>query len=369
MLKLLDRQMVRGYVKAYLVCLVSLLALFIVVDLFNNLDDFASNNRGLGATLRHIGLYYAYKTAQIFDRLCEAIVLLAAMFTVAWMQRNNELLPLLSAGVSTRRAVMPVLLAACAMLGLSLLNQELVLPNIDSRFVENRADPTGEHEVEIGGGWEPNKIHITGGRAVRKDRLVRDFICTIPAEIGRGSLSTLQAREAYYVPKVEGRLMTGGWMLTGTQPERLENWTRDDVLVMIVEGKFFLRTEQVDFDLLTRPKHWHLYVATARLLQEIDKTDASRLAGVAVIFHMRLTRPVLGIILVVLGLAMILRDQNRNVFISAGLCLVLCAVFFGACYACKYLGDAEYLAPALAAWLPVLAFGPLSFVLFDAVHT
>ena len=44
----------------------------------------------------------------------------------------------------------------------------------------------------------------------------------------------------------------------------------------------------------------------------------------AVMFHMRLTRPLLGLILVVMGLSIILRDQNRNVFISAGLCLLLC---------------------------------------------
>ena len=54
---------------------------------------------------------------------------------------------------------------------------------------------------------------------------------------------------------------------------------------------------------------------------------------------------------------------------SSGLCLVLCGVFFAACYACKMLGDNDYINPALAAWLPVLFFGPHALVLFDAVHT
>ena len=40
-MKLYDRVMVRGYLKAYLVVLVSLLSLYIVVDLFTNFDDFA----------------------------------------------------------------------------------------------------------------------------------------------------------------------------------------------------------------------------------------------------------------------------------------------------------------------------------------
>src|SRR5262245_43101642 len=123
-MKLIDRLLVRGYVKAYLVCLVSLLSLFIVVDLFTNLDNFDLDQKGLVSLVKRITVYYTYKSADIFDKLSEPVALLAAMFTVAWMQRNNELIPLLSAGVSTRRVVLPILLAASAMLGLSVLNTE-----------------------------------------------------------------------------------------------------------------------------------------------------------------------------------------------------------------------------------------------------
>jgi lipopolysaccharide export system permease protein len=49
--------------------------------------------------------------------------------------------------------------------------------------------------------------------------------------------------------------------------------------------------------------------------------------------------------------------------------LLMCGVFFAAVFACKQLGDGEYLSPALAAWGPVLFFGPLAFSLFDAIHT
>src|SRR5258708_808404 len=121
---LLDRLMIRGYLKAYLVCLVSLLSLYIVVDLFTNIDDFAEQHHGLISVLKHIGTYYGYRVIQYFDRMSEAIVLLAAMFTVAWMQRNNELLPLLSAGVSSQRVVRPILFSASLMLGLAAVNQE-----------------------------------------------------------------------------------------------------------------------------------------------------------------------------------------------------------------------------------------------------
>jgi lipopolysaccharide export system permease protein len=363
MLGLLDRQMIYNYVKAYIVCLTSLLGLFIVVDLFTNLDDFTSNKQGVEGTLRHIGVYYGYNVPKIFDRLCEAIALLAGMFTVAWMQRNNELLPQLSAGVSTRRVVFPVLLAACGMLGLSVANQEFLMPALDGFIVENgKSNFNGDKETEVKGTYDVHGIHVSGRVAFRKTLTIDKFTCVIPPKLGRDTLTTLQAESAQYVPE------RGGWVLTRTVPPELDNWARKDLLTPITPGKYFLSTD-VDFDTATRSKNWFLYLSTWRLWEEMNKPGNAQLSSLAVILHMRLTRPILGVVLVVLGLSVILRDQNRNVFVSAGLCLSLCALFFASIIACQYLGSHEHVAPALAAWLPLLAFGPVAVVMFDAVHT
>ena len=99
-MKTLDRLIVVAYARSYLICLISLLILYIVIDLFTNLNDFF-DGRDLVQAVSGIGRYYLYRSSQIFDRLCEPILLLAATFTVAWMQRSNELLPLLSAGIYT----------------------------------------------------------------------------------------------------------------------------------------------------------------------------------------------------------------------------------------------------------------------------
>jgi len=367
-MNLLDRQLIRSYMKAYLVCLVSLLSLYIVVDLFTNVDEFAGNKHGLSAVLRHVSFYYSYKVAQIFDYLCEVIVLLAAMFTVAWMQRNNELLPLLSAGVSTRRVVRPIFLSACVMVLLSILNQELIIPPIGNFLIYPRDDPNGERDVEVHGVFEPNGILIKGERASRRSLLVKHFSCLIPESLA-GTLTHLQAQEAYYFPLGVGPCGGGGWLLIGTEPRELENWNNPTIVQNLDSGKYFLHTQEVDFESLTRSRTWFVFASTFRLLQELNRSDSTRLASMAVLFHMRLTRPILGLLLVVMGLAIILRDQNRNIFISTGLCLVLCAAFFAARFTFKHLGDTEVLSPALSAWIPVFFFGPLSFVLFDAIHT
>jgi lipopolysaccharide export system permease protein len=366
MLSLIDRQLIRSYLKSYVVCFVSLISLYVVIDLFNNIEDFTQQTDGFTGMLKHIGAYYGYQAFHIFDSLSEAIVLLAAMFTVAWLQRNNELLPLLSAGVSIRRVIRPVMLSACALVMLNVANQELIIPQLRPVV---RDDPNGEKTLSVQAAYDSSSVHLSGKTATRKDQCVRDFTCVFPEGIGPGGLFSLTAKEARYIPLAPDQRLSGGWLLTEATPPDVAGWTRLDVLEPIDPGKYFFHNTDVDFDVLTRNNKWFYHVATWRLFQELERSSSSRLASMAVFFHMRLTRPVLGMILVVMGLGIILRDQNRNVYISAGLCLGLCAIFFGAGFAVQFLGNREFLSPALAAWLPVLTFGPLSLAQFDAIHT
>jgi lipopolysaccharide export system permease protein len=368
MFKLIDRLMIRGYFKAYAICLICLLSLYIVVDLFTNIDDFAQGAKGLEQVLHRIGMYYGYNLFPFFDRLCEYIVLLAAVFTVAWMQRNNEQVPLLSAGISTRRIVAPVILSASFMLFLTLLNQELIIPRIAEQLTRQRDDPDGAKTLIVRGQYEPTGVHIEGESAQREGFTVNRFRCTIPPEVA-GRLLHLTAQEAHFIPRPgAGPAATGGtWEMINTQEENVE--PIPNILDVRDKGRYYLHVRHVDFDSLTRPANWYLHSSTLELLQELQRPESTRQTSMAVAFHARLTRPILGLILVFLGLAVILRDQNRNVIISSGLCLCMSGVFFATSYICKTLGENELLYPALAAWLPVLLFGPPALVLFDAVHT
>lgn len=370
MFTIFDRQMMQSYFKAYAICLSSLMGLFIIIDLFLNLEDFMARKE-FGSFLKFIATYYGYKSFQIFDRLCEAVVLLAGMFTVAWMQRNNELLPLLSAGVSTRRAVRPVLVCACAMMGFVAVNQEFGMPRIDIWMLENRQNVDGAKDTPVRGAHDSTGIYLSGSTAVKKEKRIKQFHAVIPAHISGTALVLLQAREATYIPEIEGDQRSGGWLLREVKDADAVVWPkeRENILRPLGDGTFFLKTRDVDIETLTRVKNWHLYIPTWDLLKELDKaSNSTQNAYLAVAFHQRLTRPLVGLILILLGLSVILRDQNRNIFISAGLCLMLVAVFFATIFACQYLGR-DTLSPALAAWLPVFIFGPVSLVMFDAVHT
>jgi lipopolysaccharide export system permease protein len=365
-MRTLDRLIVAAYARSYLICLVSLLSLYIVIDLFTNLNDFF-DGRDLIQALAAIGRYYMYRSSQIFDRLCEPILLLAATFTLAWMQRSNELLPLLSAGVPTRRVLRPIFLGAILFMGIGIANQELIIPRIAEMLVRPRTDLDGTRDTFAQAAYDATGVHVEANRGQRATMTVREFHCTIPDVQGSG-LMHLSAPEARYIPPGPGPY-TGGWLLTDTSPAEKADWNEPRVARMIAPGRWFVYTKDVDFEMITSNGTWYMLASTARLNELLHRSDQRRLEAMAVLFHMRLTRPVLGMLLIVMGLSVVLRDPQRHVFISAGYCVVLCVVFFALTFACKFLGDNEVIAPALAAWLPVIIFGPAAFVMFDAIYT
>lgn len=363
----IDRMLLWSYIRSFITCAISLLTLYIIIDLFTNLDDFFSDGRSVWAGLTAIGRYYLYRSAQIMDRLNEPIVLLAGAFTIAWVQRHNELVPLLAGGVPTRRILRPVIFGSIVFLVLGLANQELVIPHIAHILTRQRDDMDGERDAAAQAAYDSTGVHVEGQIARRTNLTVRPFHCTIPDGQENG-LIHLSSPEARYVPPGEGPL-SGGWLLRDTTPAVVPDWDNPKLARKLAPGQWFIYTKDVDFETMCRNGAWYMLHSTWQIYSLLHHGNGRRLAPLAVLFHMRLTRPVMGILLSLMGLAIILRDPHRHVFVSAGWCLVLCGVYYGLTMACKFLGDHEVLSPIWAAWLPVLVFTPSAVVMMDAIYT
>lgn len=368
----LDRMTLVSYFRSYLIVLVSLLSLYVVLDLFTNIDTFGRSGK-FASVLDHVFRYYRTQIALIFDRMAEPITLLAGMFTVAWMQRNNELLPQLSAGIPTRRVIRPVLIGVAITLSFGTINQEFIIPDIADQLAVPRDDPEGTRAVVLAGAYDPSGLHVEGMAGFRKDKRVINFCATFPEYLPGGQPSPsgmvhVTAEEAWYIPE-NGEAQSGGWLLKHTTPKTFDLRPPPPNLTVLDPGKFFLKTEDIDFDVVSRGASWFVYAPTPKLRGLLTRAEPRRQAKVAVEFHRRITRPVAGAVLVLLALSVILRNPNRHVFISSGLCLGLSLCFHFCGMGCKFLGDNGYVSPPLAAWLPVLIFGPITLVSFDSIHT
>src|SRR5450756_2425439 len=104
-MKTLDRYIIRNFLISALLCIVVLMSLRIMADLFVNMDEFVKDKGDVaGKTVRMIAedivTYYAYQSPVYFRQMGGVMMVAAAAFALWRMNHTNELTAMLASGVS-----------------------------------------------------------------------------------------------------------------------------------------------------------------------------------------------------------------------------------------------------------------------------
>ncbi len=104
-MRVLDRYVMRQFMKIFLICVLGVPFLFQVIDLTDRLDDFLQNQVGQTQVLAYYFYQLPYQMLLAFPVAC----LLAAVFTVSRMTRHFEVTAAKAGGISFYRLVFPIL--------------------------------------------------------------------------------------------------------------------------------------------------------------------------------------------------------------------------------------------------------------------
>lgn len=392
---LIDRYVLRQFVQNLLIFFISLTGLYIIIDSFNNLEEFitfAEHNKSLAAATPTnelpsaggergnlfviMGAYYAPRAIAFFDRTSGILTLIAAMFTVTWIQRHNELTALQAAGIAKFRVLRPVMMAVILVAFLATINRELIIPRYKFELSHNAQNLGGSNARELKPRMD-NKtdILLRGDQMVASQRQIHHPSFILPSTLDEYGKS-LVAEEAFYKPASQS-LPAGYLLVAVTQPSldqkaslKLGNetvvYTPLDTPAL-KPGQCFVASD-VSFEQLEDGASWRQYSSTWELIRGLRNPSLDFGADVRVTVHARVVQPLLDVTLLFLGLPLILARENRNVFRAIGMCLALVLAFMLIVIACNYLGDAYVVNPALAAWLPLMIFVPCAVGLSDPLR-
>jgi lipopolysaccharide export system permease protein len=369
---IIDRYLIRLFVKVLVVCFVSLSGLFIVIDGFGNLDEFLSYSQQQGSLLAVLAEYYGARVLSFFDRTSGLMAMIATLFAVTWLQRSNELTALMATGISKARLMKPLIGAVVVVSLLGVANRELLIPNFREKLTRNAQDWNGDKGKQLEPRYDNRTdILISGQSTYTADRRIERPNFQLPQVLSRFGRQ-LAAGNAFYQPPQADR--PGGYLLDGVQqpgnlPE-LESAAINNLPVLLSPrdtpwlkpGQCFVVSD-VTFEQLTAGRSWQQFSSTGELIAGLRNPSLDIGADVRVTIHSRIVRPLLDMTLVFLALPLVLTRENRNIFVVAGLCLLVVSGFFLVILACHALGANYLLSPALAAWCPLLLFAPLAFTM------
>ena len=104
-MRLLDRYVIGNFLQVYFYCIAGFISIWLIFDVSDNISSFIDNHIGLALVAR----YYGTQLPQVFIILLPVSLLLSLLFALGRMSRANEIVSMLTAGISLPRLLLPLI--------------------------------------------------------------------------------------------------------------------------------------------------------------------------------------------------------------------------------------------------------------------
>jgi lipopolysaccharide export system permease protein len=368
-MKILDRYIAKNFLTGYAIAFCVLIGLRIIIDLFVQLDEFAEHaDLGTWVVVRNILTFYALNTTVYFRDVTGVITVVAAAFSLGKMVRSNELVAIIASGVSAKRIVGPILALAVLFTGLSVADQELLIPSISDKLVRNHDAIPGQESYAA---W-----FITDGNG--------SLICSRRFDVGTSTFHqpTIITRE-----RVPDR--PGIWEVTGRISADAAVYNAQTGTWDLVNGQFaatdsreeprsvasYRASDLLPRDIPVRQKAGFKALLSSRQLSALaaQKTGIKDVAQLLSQKHFRITDPIINLTMLMVSLPVLICRDPKTMKSAILVSFVLTAACFVTTFVCKMLATevtfADRVMPELWAWLPVFIFVPIAFIELDSMRT
>lgn len=360
---ILDRHIGARLIATFFKVLLSLVFLFILIDLFTNRrNDIARHDVPWSVVLHYYAVFiptiiYKYQGASLS-------ILVAALLVFGSLAQNNEITATLAGGISLRRIVrVPVLLAALLAVGLFSFQETVgVAANrqvrkLDDRYFSRNSESawTGMSWARLAGGWtchimKFNRISLAG-----ENLFMHQF--------GQEKAQQIQAGRVYWDPdKNQWTMEDGRWFVF----DLTKNWecqvTRVTQLpAPIEESPEELFAMQEPPDTKTVPE----LMADIRGAEQYGMPVGAYLADL----HAKFAQPALCFVMVWLAIPFAMRLRRGGLAIGFGVSIAIALAYLILFRISMGLGHIERMNPVVAAWLANVVFLAYGMIMFRRTPT
>lgn len=354
-----DWHVLRRFVAATALLLALLVATFVVLDLAERVDDFLDRGATMGQVFR---TYYPYYVPEIVRLTSPLALFLAAVYVTARLAQSMELTALHMAGVSLARYMRPFVGAAAVFTALMIGFNGFVVPRATAVVHEFQNEYFRDAPEDAGGGEvyrqaAPGVVLSAGFFDRREGRAYRVSLVTVGDSAGAGLRSRFDAAEMSYV-------------------DSLGLWRARDVSVRQFGSggaESFRRYEEVDTALTVRPRDLaqserdteRMTLPEARLfVQSLERAGVAERGRPLVSYYAKVAYPVANLVLVLLAVPLAARRRRGGQAVQLALGLGVAFVYLAVQKTLEPLGYVQTVPPAVAAWLPHVAFAAVAGLLF-----
>jgi lipopolysaccharide export system permease protein len=342
-MNLLDRYLLGQFLRNLLLVLGSLVAVYLLIDFFERIDNFIEHGLSASLALK----YFALKTPLIIEQLIPVCILLAGVLTLGLLNHSREMVALKAGGISTLRISRPLLAGAILVTLLAVGSSQWLLP--PSLSATNRIWYE-EVQKRVPKGIDRNgRIFYNGVEGIysfarpdpRRDHFTDFSYLVWNAKENYEFELLLSASSAVW--------RDGEWLFRNGQIKRLEDGG-EYAIELFTKLKLKLPEHPADFFL---PEYKITEYSLSRLLTLSARDGYSGDNLYWLEFNRRLSYLLLGLPLFLIGLPILLivnQRWGRDLTFAVPLSSLLAFAAWGWWSTMQSLTGSAYLGPLLASW-------------------
>jgi len=343
---ILDRYVLREFLRNLCLALGVFVLLVLVVDLWEKIDTFIDHQTPAATVAR----YYLYQIPYVVSITFPMAMLLASLFSVGQLARHNELMAIKSSGISIRRTLVPLLILAGGLSLVSLAFDEMVVPpanqevhrieDFDIRKKPRRSSALRRNVYLLGMG---GRIFMVKSYDVEA-RVMKQVVVQWFAE--NTLVERLDADRALW--DGEGWLFEDGIVRTFSDSGEVADPFRQRRRPDVAERPDQFAAEEKDPEDMDF-RELGVYIEKLRASgSDVEKLQVER--------HLKIAFPFANLIVVLLGSSLSAVRRKSGLAFGFGVSLALCFTYYGIMRMSEILGQGTFVPAPPAAWAANVVF-------------
>lgn len=350
-MKKLDKYLLTQYLSTFAVIMISFMALFLVIDIFDRLPRILKHN----ADYLLIAQYFLLRIPYLMVLVSPVIVLLTGLFLMSTLSKYHESIAIRAAGISILRMVLPILIVGFFMSIAIGVFGEFVLPHTEA--YRNQIYTVDIKKQQLEDVKLRSNIHYSGsnnylyyiGFFDGYQNIMRVIDIT-QFDKNKGSvLRKIQANEAVWNGE--------DWIFI----KCYDRWFKNDKLTQYVYSERVkipeVKAGPSDFIKSAKSNMSMNYMELKEYIASLKKIG-EKYHSEQVDLFMKISFPLANFIIILFCIPLAstsVRSKGRGIIFLIG--LIICFVYLTTLRVCQSLGYNEILSPIWAAWLPNIIFG------------
>jgi lipopolysaccharide export system permease protein len=359
-LKLLDKYILKEFLKILVITVLSFIALFLIVDFFDKVRMFLSNNASTG----QMASYFVYSIPMIISYIFPPAVLLSTLMTFSSLSKFNEITAMKANGINVYRISLPLIIFAVIAAVFLFYFNELISPaSVQKTEYIVKVDVQKQKTL---GFFKQNEIWYHGENAVYNFKMFDVDKNTI-----RGVTINYLNPDFTLMSRIDAQSAewkNDQWVFYNLLITRFDN-NNNPVLEWSKEKVINIPEKPNDFKVMQKDVEKMGYFELSKYVKKI-RLEGYDVTKYLVELQGKMAFPMVILIMVFIAVPFSLRsERSGGAMQSIGL-----GIFIGFSYwivhaFCMSLGRSEIVPVLLAAWGANILFAAVAAVLFYRVHT